>query len=255
MTTGLSDADIRQFARDGWVAPVPAVPADRAAGLALRIAEWEKRTGRAAIDGFRAKGHLVDEALLELARTPAMLDAVGSLIGPNILLWGGSLFVKDPAAGTSVGWHQDSWFWKFAPETGVTAWVALTPSTEENGALMVVSGSHRAELLPHESSTPESTNMLLSRCEIPPERIPAGAVTLELRPGEMSLHHLRTIHGSAPNRGRQRRLGFAATYLAPSVARTDGRRERAILLRGTDRFRHFDPEAPAGPHRLRGEYP
>jgi non-heme Fe2+,alpha-ketoglutarate-dependent halogenase len=67
-------------------------------------------------------------------------------------------------------------------------------------------------------------------------------VDLELRPGEMSLHHVRLIHGSEPNPSGRRRIGFAIRYLPTHVRQTVGERDFATLVRGVDTYRHFVPE-------------
>jgi hypothetical protein len=58
----------------------------------------------------------------------------------------------------------------------------------------------------------------------------------------MSIHDMRLVHGSGPNRSDERRLGFAIRYVATHVRQTGPRRDTAILVRGTDRFGNFDPE-------------
>ncbi len=68
------------------------------------------------------------------------------------------------------------------------------------------------------------------------------AVELVLQPGEMSLHHVRLIHGSEPNPSAKRRIGFAIRYLPTHVRQTVGLRDAATLVRGVDEYRNFEPE-------------
>ena len=70
----------------------------------------------------------------------------------------------------------------------------------------------------------------------------SDAVTLALEPGEMSLHHVRLIHGSDPNPSTKRRIGFAIRYLPTHVRQVVGTRDSATLVRGVDRFGNFEPE-------------
>ncbi|MBI3455587.1 MAG: phytanoyl-CoA dioxygenase family protein [Candidatus Rokubacteria bacterium] len=67
------------------------------------------------------------------------------------------------------------------------------------------------------------------------------AVDVVLRAGEMSLHHLRTVHSSPPNRSDRRRLGYAIRYMAPVMQPAAGRAS-ALLVRGRDRYGHFELE-------------
>ena len=69
----------------------------------------------------------------------------------------------------------------------------------------------------------------------------ASAEALLLAEGEMSLHHIKILHGSAPNRTGERRYGFAIRYVAPHVRQLD-KRDSAILVRGVDSFGHFIPD-------------
>jgi ectoine hydroxylase-related dioxygenase (phytanoyl-CoA dioxygenase family) len=143
-----------------------------------------------------------------------------------------------------VAWHQDSAYWALEPPDVVTAWVALTDSTLENGALEVIPGSHREPELPHGPSHDPSNMLQHGQRILAP--LPARGVPLLLGVGEMSLHHVRIAHGSAPNRSGERRIGFAIRYVATHVRKRGPRRDSAILVRGTDRYGNFDrdPEPP-----------
>jgi non-haem Fe2+, alpha-ketoglutarate-dependent halogenase len=61
---------------------------------------------------------------------------------------------------------------------------------------------------------------------------------ITLRPGEMSLHHVRLVHGSPPNLSNDRRIGFAIRYIPTMVAQLAGN-DSATLVRGEDRYHHF----------------
>jgi ectoine hydroxylase-related dioxygenase (phytanoyl-CoA dioxygenase family) len=69
------------------------------------------------------------------------------------------------------------------------------------------------------------------------------ATDVVLRPGEMSLHHVRIAHGSEPNRSDRPRIGFVIRYVGGHVRPAGGRRDGAVRVRGTDRG-HFVPETP-----------
>ena len=117
------------------------------------------------------------------------------------------------------------------------------PSTRENGCMRVIPGSHTRDQIGH-TDTHAGDNMLsrgqVVNCEVDETR----AVDLALRPGEMSLHHVRLIHGSEPNPTDDRRIGFAIRYIPPYVRQTNGPRDSAALVRGRDRFGNFAPEPP-----------
>ncbi len=236
----LSADAIRQYGERGYYAPVPALSTAEAAGIRRRLEDYEGRDG--ALKGpLRHKSHLLFTWLDELIRAPRILDAVEDLIGPNILCWGTSFFIKEARDPGYVSWHQDSTYWGLDPADIVTAWVAISESTAENGAMRVIPGSHKRDQLPHRDTF--AANNLLSRGqEIEVEVDESRAVMLELEPGQMSLHHVRLIHGSDPNPSGKRRIGFAIRYLPTYVRQVVGSHDSATLVRGVDTYHHFEPE-------------
>jgi Phytanoyl-CoA dioxygenase (PhyH) len=68
------------------------------------------------------------------------------------------------------------------------------------------------------------------------------AVELVLEPGDVSLHHTLTVHSSGTNRSDGWWIGIS--YIPPRVHHIGPTRLSATLARGTDRFNHFDHEAP-----------
>lgn len=238
--TSLSDDAVRQYHEEGYYAPIRALSADEAGALRAKLEAHEAEHGRLA-GPLRHKSHLLFTWLDELIRHPGILDAVEGVIGPDILCWGTSFFIKEPRNPGFVSWHQDSTYWGLDPADIVTAWVALSESTTENGAMRVVPGTQKMEQVAHRDTF--SPDNLLSRGqEIAVDVDEAKAVTLELAPGEMSLHHVRLVHGSDPNPSDRRRIGFAIRYLPTHVRQTIGTHDSATLVRGTDRHGNFEPE-------------
>ena len=66
-----------------------------------------------------------------------------------------------------------------------------------------------------------------------------------LPPGSMSFHHVKIAHGSDPNTSDDRRIGLAIRYIPAHVRQTTGQGDSATLVRGQDRFRHFEAEPRA----------
>ena len=236
----LSAAAIRHYHEHGYYAPVRALSTAEAAEVRRHLEQYEHVDG--TLSGpLRHKTHLVFTWLNDLIRHPGILDAVEDLIGPNILCWGTSFFIKEARNPSYVSWHQDSTYWGLEPPDIVTAWVAISESTLENGAMRVIPGSHNGEQLGHRDTF--APNNLLSRGqEIAVDVDGSKAVDLVLRPGEMSLHHVRLIHGSEPNPSPRRRIGFAIRYLPTHVRQTVGERDYATLVRGVDTYHNFEVE-------------
>jgi non-heme Fe2+,alpha-ketoglutarate-dependent halogenase len=178
---------------------------------------------------------------------------VQDLIGPDILCWGSSFFIKEPRNTAYVSWHQDSTYWGLEPADVVTAWIAFSDSTPENGAMRVIPGSHKLDQVPHRDTfAPE--NLLSRGQEVMVEVNEREAVVLPLQAGEMSLHHVRLIHGSEPNPSGTRRIGYAIRYVPTCVRQAAGSHDTATLVRGVDRFGNFEeeqrPDADCSPAAL-----
>ncbi len=236
----LNEAAVRQYQELGYYAPVRVMSRDDAGALRQALETYEAGTGNLA-GPLRHKSHLLFTWLNDLVRHPRILDAVEDIIGPNILCWGSSFFIKEPRNPGFVSWHQDSTYWGLDPADVITAWVAFTDSTPANGAMRVMPATHKMEQIPHRDTfRPE--NLLSRGQEIEVDVDERQAVMLELEAGEMSLHHVRLIHGSDPNPSDQRRIGFAIRYIPTTVRQVAGSHDSATLVRGVDAFRNFDPE-------------
>lgn len=241
MTNALSADQVARYRRDGYVCPVPGLSAADAAEVREAIEAFERRSGLVAGHVIRNKGHLKLMRLYRLIRHPAILDAVESVLGPDIMVWGSSLFVKEAQDPAYVAWHQDSYYWGLEPDDVVSAWIALYPSTPENGAMRVIPGSHKMPQMAHRKSAPGSANMLFTHEELAEDVDERRAVDFVLAQGQMSLHHVKILHGSPPNRSPGRRMGYAIRFVAPHV-RQRGDMNSATLVRGTDRYGYFAPE-------------
>ncbi|HEY1934889.1 MAG TPA: phytanoyl-CoA dioxygenase family protein [Acetobacteraceae bacterium] len=248
----LSEAAVRQYQEQGYYAPVRAISMAEAAALRTHLETHEAGAGRLA-GPLRQKSHLLFTWLNELIRHDRILDAVEDLIGPDILCWGSSFFIKEPRNTAYVSWHQDSTYWGLDPADVVTAWIAFSDSTLENGAMRVIPGSHKLDQVPHRD-TFEPENLLSRGQEIMVDVNEREAVALPLQAGEMSLHHVRLIHGSEPNPSGTRRIGYAIRYVPTYVRQVAGAHDTATLVRGVDRFENFEeeqrPDADCSPAAL-----
>lgn len=236
----LSEAQVRQYRDDGYLFPIPVMSPADAAGLRGRLEAYEAASGPLA-GKLRHKPHLLFTWLNELIHHKAILDAVEDVIGPDILCWGTSFFIKEAQTTSFVSWHQDSTYWGLDPADVITAWVAFSDSNAANGAMRVMPGSHLMDQIPH-NDTFRPDNLLSRGQEIMVDVDEAKAVMMPLRAGEMSLHHVRLIHGSDPNPSPDRRIGFAIRYIPTYVKQVAGAHDSATLVRGVDRYGHFVAE-------------
>lgn len=234
----LDPEQISAFHRDGFVAPVAVLSREETAAYRRRFEDYER-----GHDGWYAlskgqKIHLLQTWVAELVRNPRILDAVEDVLGADIMCWGTSLFVKNARDPHFVSWHQDSTYWGLDKPDVVTAWVALSASTRRSGCMKMLPGSHTLEQIPHRDTLAEH-NLLTRGQEIAIEVDESKGAYIELNPGEISLHHVRTVHASEPNQADDRRIGVALRYIAPHVRQLSGERDSAMLVRGEDRFGNF----------------
>mgnify|MGYP006274929551 CR=1 FL=1 len=237
----LTEAQARRYRDQGYVAPVAALSSAQAADARARLEAYEASSGGPLRGKLRQKPHLLFPFLSDIVHNEAILDAVEDVLGPDLLCWGTSFFIKEPRTRSFVSWHQDSTYWGLSTPDVVTAWVALSPSTAANGAMRVVPATHTMDQVPH-SDTFKPENLLSRGQEIMVDVDGTDAEMLELAPGQMSLHHVRLIHGSDPNPSDKRRIGFAIRYIPTHVRQIAGDGDSATLVRGTDKYGHFVPE-------------
>ncbi len=195
--------------------------------------------------------HLEDEFVWRLATDPRVLDVMEQVVGPDLMLLGTHFFNKrpDPDAASFVAWHQDVTYWGLEPAEAHSAWIAIDDSDAANGCMRVLPRSHREGVRVHGTADRQG-NLLSINQEIPDEQLDtAGAVDLELRAGQMSVHHGRLVHASNPNRSTRRRCGLVARFISPAVRQASpdsyGALHEPVLVRGRDRYHHFPArEAP-----------
>ncbi|HEX5319870.1 MAG TPA: phytanoyl-CoA dioxygenase family protein [Stellaceae bacterium] len=240
MSKLLNAQQVATYREEGYLAPIRVMSEAEARAARARLEEIEAGMGGPLRGDLRHKGHLLFPFLADLIRHPAILDAIEDVLGPDILCWNTNFFIKEAETPSFVSWHQDSTYWGLSSPDVATAWVALTPSNLDNGAMAVIPNSHTADQIPHRD-TFDRDNLLTRGQEIMVEVDESEAVPLVLRPGEMSLHHVRLVHGSPPNPSPDRRIGFAIRYIPTSLRQLEGD-DSATLVRGADRFHHFELE-------------
>jgi non-haem Fe2+, alpha-ketoglutarate-dependent halogenase len=152
------------------------------------------------------KIHLLYKSFNEILRERKILDIVEELLGKNIVCWNSLLFYKKKSK--YVSFHQDLKYWKFLNNNCLTVSLALTKITKDNGCLIVIPESHKKEEEHHKKYS--SNNMLANFQSIDIKN--REKKFLELAPGEFSIHHGNTIHGSYENKTNDHRILLALRY-------------------------------------------
>lgn len=250
MTSEPAQGIIRQYTQAGYCFPIRVLDESEVREFSSQFLDFyaEKKARLSSIpareqSSLLSETHTSHDWVYRLAAHPRVLDAVETVLGPNLLIWGSRWFSKMPGEKTYVSWHQDGTYWGLQPPNVTTAWIALSRSGVENGCLRVIPGSHMQGLLPqNETYAPE--NALSRGQEIAVEVDEHQAVDLVLQPGEMSLHHIGIVHGSKVNTSDQPRIGIAVRYITPEVIQTGPEIPYAMLVRGRDRYNHFEHLPP-----------
>ncbi len=236
MTNLLTPQQVAFFQSEGYLSPIRAISPDEAATCRKCIEDYEALSGEEVNRRLKIKAHLAFPRLVALARHPRIVAAVQDLIGPDVLLFGASAFAKNAHDSRFVSWHQDSAYYGLDPHEEVTVWVAFSKADSVSGCLRVIPRSHLGADLVHDETY--DPNNLLARGQT--VRVDDGAaVEMPLEPGEFSIHHERTVHGSLPNNSGDRRIGLAFFYMPAHVRSTMGRRA-AMQVAGDDRYGHWD---------------
>jgi ectoine hydroxylase-related dioxygenase (phytanoyl-CoA dioxygenase family) len=249
----LTAEEIRHYREHGYVFPDYRLPQD----LLSRLKDAVDRVLETYTDVSQedlANPHMIPPTeganmnpFMAAARHPGVLDRVAQLLGPDLVLWITRILCKPAVNGREVPWHQDGEYWLMRPLATCSVWLAIDPVSTVNGCMRFIPGSHkRQELYRHHVS--ERKNLVLN-LELDQDQFDeADAVNVELKPGQMSLHDVRLIHGSLANTSGQRRAALIMRYM-PATSHYDRslvkqRRDDSpfnivdqplVLMRGVDR--------------------
>ena len=252
----LSEAEAGHYREQGYVVPAYRLDASWVqrmqqaldALIAANPGVRPEKLVSAHIEGSNDEGVRGVSDFLALAKHPDIVDLVEQAIGPDVILWGCHVFCKPAEEGYETPWHQDGHYWPIRPLANCTVWVALEPSTRDNGCLRVIPRSHaNKQLHPHlhEDRNDLTLNQRMAEGSFDENE----AVDIELAPGQMSMHDIYMIHGAQANRSGVRRTGVALRYMPGSslfdrsLKPSDGQTGVPVsfatrplwLLRGADR--------------------
>ncbi len=209
----ISKQDRRHYQSLGYLLPQnPLFPDAQFTKLQLRFEELLAENGVENLD----VPHFKNPDLLEYLLADEVLNVVEALIGPDFGLWSSHFICKEPGIGRATPWHEDSAYWhgRFDNfDNIVTLWLAIDPSTLENGCMQVIPGSHLEDSGSYKS-VDISKNIFGEELEHVDEK---SAVAFELKPNHFSLHDSRIIHGAQANKSSLRRCGYTMRYFSQQM--------------------------------------
>jgi ectoine hydroxylase-related dioxygenase (phytanoyl-CoA dioxygenase family) len=247
----LTKEQIDLYNRDGFIAPIDIYSREEAAAIRQELEGLEASYPEAVTGRNRNNVHYVTSLFDKIVHNPDILDAVETLIGKDFLVGGTTLFIKEPEQRGFISWHQDARYIGLEPENWVTAWLALSDVTTENGCMYMWPGSHLEGAREHLDTFDEEN--LLTRGQTV-QNVPTNdTIPVALKAGQLSLHHPWVVHGSGHNSSKSRRIGFAIqSYIGTNVDSVYGK----IFVqqaRGSDTYRyhqHTPGHRPLWPSKM-----
>ncbi|GAB2810411.1 chlorinating enzyme [Streptomyces daliensis] len=238
------ETDKKTFAEQGFIGPFTLWEPE------VMTAWWKKQRAalldprnkeRAAFDNpVNYDRHLDVPGLSQIITEPAIGRRMQALIGDDVQCWRTEFFPKSPGdAGT--GWHQVETYAIGEASEGMleptarsegtpmelTAWVAFTEATKENGCMKLIPGSHRqwrydeTAKIRWDNTKKDNTFFGYDYSELRLDKDwdpdDEDVRHVEMKPGEFIIFTARCIHGSNPNTSRKQRMGFSIRVVPTHV--------------------------------------
>lgn len=251
----LTEQQQRSYRENGFLFPIPALSTSEATEALNNLARFEARIGAPLANAhkrYRQGTYTFLPWVDALVRHPRVLDAVEDVLGPDILVFWATFFIKEPGSPAFAAWHQDSTYFGLEPHEHLTAWIALSDASKEAGCMDVLPPNGQPRQYHHVRGLKNSLNASGQHIVEPLDE--SRITSMELRAGEMSFHNTLCPHRSPPNTATYRRVGFGVSYIPAHVRSTGSHRIPALLVRGRDKGNfdllpaprgEFDPEAIA----------
>ena len=175
------------------------------------------------------KPNLLSKFFYKLSMDSSIIKEVKKIIGEDIYIWSSAFFPKKPGGGKIVSYHQDNPYWQLTTDNVVTAWIALTDSNKENGALEIVPGSSKYGLIknldvnnPREAylkglKTTDSNDLLSYKQGLEDFIKKNKPEIIKLKRSQFSIHHVNSVHGSGVNNSSGYRIGYAVRYISSNT--------------------------------------
>ncbi|HEX6985324.1 MAG TPA: phytanoyl-CoA dioxygenase family protein [Planctomycetaceae bacterium] len=218
----LTQDQLTRFDRDGYLL-VPKLFDDEEIGLLLRSAKEDRALdehafGRADGEGGRVRlslwNHPGEGIYGMFARCRRVVDACEQLLDDEVYHYHSKMIMKDARTGGAWTWHQDYGYWYqngvLYPDL-VSVFIAVDPSTRENGCLQVIPGSHKLGRIEHVLSG-EQAGADRDRVEQILKRLPL--VHVEMAPGDALFFHANLLHRSDRNTSPNPRWSMICCYNA-----------------------------------------
>ena len=232
----LTNSQLKEYNEKGYLAPIDILSSEKTKEIQQEIGNIEKKWPNEISGLNRNNIHYYSPIFDELVHNSRILDVIENFIGSNILVAGSVLFLKEPENKGFISWHQDGLYQGWKPYNSITAWLAITDVNEENGCMRMWPGSHKDNFKEHKDTFNEDN--LLTRGQTIENVLVKDTIPIILKPGQLSIHHPKTVHGSGPNLSKSRRIGFAIqSYIGTNVKQIKGK-TYVQQARGKDDYKY-----------------
>jgi len=236
--TVLTPKQLKKYEDYGYIAPIDILSLEEVKEIITELEYIEKKWPDELIGLGRNNVHYISPVFDQIAHNSKILDVVQDIIGPNILVGGTTLFIKEPDNKGFVSWHQDAKYIGFEPHDWVTAWLAITDANEENGCMRMWPGTHKEKIKKHKDTF--NKDNLLTRGQTVQNVPLKKTIPNVLKAGQLSLHHPQIVHGSGLNKSKSRRIGFVIqSYIGANVDQVIGK-VYVQQARGKDLFKYHE---------------
>jgi ectoine hydroxylase-related dioxygenase (phytanoyl-CoA dioxygenase family) len=232
----ITEEQVAQFWQDGFISGIPILTERQTEIARQRFETLEAQASKEAGERWNEDQyapwntgpHPLQAWCHAVSNHPRILQAVSAILGPNLLIRNGDIFMKDPGNSRRIQWHVDSTAPMNESHQMVTAWLGLSKSTLENGAMQFIPGSHRMAL-PERNKDKHNLSFRGKDLE-DLNRLPA--VSNLMAPGHLSIHTFRTLHRSGGNQTALRRFGYVTRFISPNVGTEASECGQAFLAMG-----------------------
>ena len=221
----LSDDEIAAYHRDGFLIPKYRLPESELAelrGMCEKLLADHPDIHGVPITNPHMPYYAIQklntqrEPWLKWGAKPELLDMTEQLIGPDIVMFQTAIFHKKAVTGGRAPYHRDGKYYPIRPLAATNVWIAVTPSTIQNGCVRCIPASHKVTD-PGKHHWTDGTGDELFRIELDPSEFKeSDAVPIELEPGQMVFFDVMTVHGGTPNKSGIARTGFSIRYYPAS---------------------------------------
>lgn len=243
----LGGTQVAQWQENGFLSPFSLMDTTELMSCNEGVARFEKwLDGPINTDAaykWRSMAYLVLPWVAKLALDSRILDHVEDLLGPDLLIFTSTFFIKEPHSPMIAAWHQDSTYYGLEPKDEACVWIALTEANEAAGCMEALSFHGQPKQLRHSSRIVENSVNRGSQVIVEPFD-DANPIAMPLPAGSFSIHHGLCPHRSGPNTSDHRRIGLGLNFIPTHVKPSGSIRHAAMLVRGTDQYGHFEIVEP-----------